>query len=221
MITDFCLALDATRSITRAHQALGTPSHRRQSSEITEPAGDEGASGQLVGLSVVLGRVVSRPHCKRWNYSNASCICYCYYHRFVPRCCRQNCILHTIHTWRFVLNLRPHWWLNGNESACSAGDEGFNPWVRKSPWRRDWRPTQVFLPGESHGQRRLAGYGPWGRRVGHDLVARTARHVASFTRVKTLCVTQASIFTTQGCVFVLWGFLLKPLSFQRKLYGLT
>lgn len=64
MITDFCLALDATRSITRAHQALGAPSHRRQLSEITEPAGDEGASGQLVGLSVVLGRVVSRPHCK-------------------------------------------------------------------------------------------------------------------------------------------------------------
>ena len=27
--------------------------------------------------------------------------------------------------------------------------------------RRAWQPTQVFLPGESHGQRSLAGYGPW------------------------------------------------------------
>ena len=28
----------------------------------------------------------------------------------------------------------------------------------KIPWRRDWLPTPVFLPGESHGQKRLAGY---------------------------------------------------------------
>ena len=40
----------------------------------------------------------------------------------------------------------------------------FNPWVRKSPWRRSWKPTPVFFPGESHGQRSLAGYHPWGRK---------------------------------------------------------
>ena len=38
----------------------------------------------------------------------------------------------------------------------------FNPWVRKIPWRREWLPTPVFLPGESHGQRSPAGYSPWG-----------------------------------------------------------
>ena len=38
---------------------------------------------------------------------------------------------------------------------------GFNPWVGKIPWRRKWQPTPVFLPGEPHGQRGLAGYGPW------------------------------------------------------------
>jgi len=27
----------------------------------------------------------------------------------------------------------------------------FNLWVRKIPWRREWQPTPVFLPGESHG----------------------------------------------------------------------
>ena len=31
-------------------------------------------------------------------------------------------------------------------------------------WRRKWQPTPVFLPGEPHGQRSLAGHGPWGRR---------------------------------------------------------
>ena len=37
---------------------------------------------------------------------------------------------------------------------------GFNSWVRKIPWRRKWQLTSVFLPGEFHGQRNLAGYSP-------------------------------------------------------------
>ena len=41
---------------------------------------------------------------------------------------------------------------------------GFNPWVRKIPWRRKWQPTPVFLPGESHGQISLVGYSPWGHK---------------------------------------------------------
>ena len=40
----------------------------------------------------------------------------------------------------------------------------FDPWVRKIPWRRAWQPIPVFLPGESHGQRRLADYSPQGRK---------------------------------------------------------
>ena len=32
--------------------------------------------------------------------------------------------------------------------------------VSSIPWRRAWQPTTVFMPGESHGQRSLAGYGP-------------------------------------------------------------
>jgi len=38
----------------------------------------------------------------------------------------------------------------------------FDPWVGKIPWQRAWQPTPVFLPGESHGQRSLVGYCPWG-----------------------------------------------------------
>ena len=40
---------------------------------------------------------------------------------------------------------------------------GLDPWVRKIPWRRRWHPTPVSLPGESHGQRSLVAYSPWGR----------------------------------------------------------
>ena len=37
-----------------------------------------------------------------------------------------------------------------------------DPRVEEIPWRRAWQPTPMFLPGESHGQRSLAGYSPWG-----------------------------------------------------------
>ena len=51
---------------------------------------------------------------------------------------------------------------------------GFHPWVGKIPWRRAWQPTPVFLPGEAHGQRSLAGYIPQcmgSQRVGQTEVA--------------------------------------------------
>ena len=40
----------------------------------------------------------------------------------------------------------------------------FDPWVGKILWRREWQPISIFLPGESHGQRSLAGYSPWCRK---------------------------------------------------------
>jgi len=43
-----------------------------------------------------------------------------------------------------------------------AGDTGPDPWVGKILWRRAWQPTPVFLPGESHGQRRPGGYSSCG-----------------------------------------------------------
>ena len=46
----------------------------------------------------------------------------------------------------------------------NCGRPGFNPWVRKVPCRREWQPTLVFLPGKPHGQSRLVGYDPSGRK---------------------------------------------------------
>ena len=37
-----------------------------------------------------------------------------------------------------------------------------NPLVEKIPWRREWLPIPVFLPGEFYGERNLVGYSPWG-----------------------------------------------------------
>ena len=44
----------------------------------------------------------------------------------------------------------------GKESACNVGDLRSIP-GSEEPWRREWQPTPVFLPGKSHGQRSLAG----------------------------------------------------------------
>ena len=55
------------------------------------------------------------------------------------------------------------------------GSEGLRSYLQKVelklpagfhsyPWRRKWQPTPVLLPGESHGQRSLMGYSPWGRK---------------------------------------------------------
>ena len=54
-------------------------------------------------------------------------------------------------------------WVNQpamQETACNAGLPGFDPWVRKIPWRRKSQLSPVFLPGKSHGQRSLRGYSP-------------------------------------------------------------
>ena len=41
---------------------------------------------------------------------------------------------------------------------------GLIPGSGKIPWRRAWQPTSVFLSGESHGEKSLVGYSPWGRK---------------------------------------------------------
>ena len=47
-------------------------------------------------------------------------------------------------------------------SAGDIRDMGSIPGSGRFPWRRAGQPTLVFLPGESHGQRSLSGYSPWG-----------------------------------------------------------
>ena len=53
------------------------------------------------------------------------------------------------------------WWRRGQawgwaSLACSK--------LERLPWRREWQPTPVFLPGEFHGQRSLASYSPRGHK---------------------------------------------------------
>ena len=70
-------------------------------------------------------------------------------------------------TWQFP-SLRDPRWHSDKGPTCQCWRHRrpkFNPWVRKIPWRRVCQPTPVlFLPGESHGQRSLAGCSPWGHK---------------------------------------------------------
>jgi len=52
-------------------------------------------------------------------------------------------------------------WPSGKEMVCQCRRWGFNPRVRKIPWRRKWQPTPVFLLRKAHRQRSLTGYNPW------------------------------------------------------------
>ena len=60
---------------------------------------------------------------------------------------------------------------NGKEPACQCKRHkrcGFDPWVRKIPWRRAWQPIPVFLPGDpvENGAWNATVHGV--KRVGHD-----------------------------------------------------
>ena len=77
---------------------------------------------------------------------------------------------------------------------------GFDPWVRKIPWRRKWQLTAVFLPGKSHGQRSLAAavhkiqLSEWAHTLWPCSLHRAATtHVPAMAR--TPCWEEEAIFT--------------------------
>ena len=58
----------------------------------------------------------------------------------------------------------------------------FDAWIGKSSWRRKQQPLSEFLPGKFHGQCRLAGYSPWGRKESNmteELSTHTLRYITS------------------------------------------
>ena len=88
---------------------------------------------------------------------------------------------------------------------------GFDPWVRKIPCRREWQPTPACWPVESHGQRSLVGYSPWGRRES-DMTERLRTHAR---------VNKASMQTVLSMSLAWFSVLIhsnsKPFKFQNFL----
>ena len=92
-----------------------------------------------------------------------------------PTLCRAISFTQSPLIWILILSQRLTLWdfPGGSDSKkldYNAGDLGLIPGSGRSPWRREWQAAPVFLPGESHGQRSLAGYGlysPWGHKKSH------------------------------------------------------
>ena len=78
---------------------------------------------------------------------------------------------------------------DGSDSKICACNVGIwvSPWIGKIPWRRGRQPTPVFLPGESYGQRSLAGCSPQG-------------HTESDTTEKRLSTQDKTVATETGPV---------------------
>ena len=84
-------------------------------------------------------------------------------------------------------------WCSGIESTCQCRRCGFDPWVRKVPWRRKWQPTPVFLPGKFHRQGSLVGYWPWGCKESDTtewLITHTHGHTHTHTHTEEMINTE-------------------------------
>ena len=90
-----------------------------------------------------------------------------------------------------------HWWLSGlriHMQCRRHRRRSFHPSVRKIPWRRKWQPPPVFLPGKSHGQRRLASYRPWGHKESDTTEANEQMAVVYFQLLTTSHITDDSSY---------------------------
>ena len=84
-------------------------------------------------------------------------------------------------------------WLRGERIHLpmqETQERQVHPWVGKIPWRRAWQPTPGFLLGKSHGQRSLAGYGPWGCKES-DLTE-SAEHTWDNIKHSDICILSKS-----------------------------
>ena len=101
----------------------------------------------------------------------------------------------------------------GKESACNAGDLGLIP--GSIPWRKAWQRIPVFLPGDSHGQRSLAGYTVHGvAKVRHDLTIKPPPYIHTQAQTHTHTLTHThrwNLFLTAFC----WTKSLIPLNEQK------
>ena len=102
-------------------------------------------------------------------------------------------------------------WCSGKESRCQCRRHkrrGFDPWVRKIPWRRKWQPTPVFLPGKSHGRRSLVGYSLWScKRVGHNLATKQKQQQWFYSVFFFLFIFMAPLCCVACGILVPWPWI--------------
>ena len=92
---------------------------------------------------------------------------------------------------------------SGIEPAANARDtRHVQSWAGKVPWRREWQPTPVFLPGEFPGLRRLAGDSPWGCKLSDRIEQLTSFHYR--VNIGSPFSNYHSWIWCVKCIFVSW-----------------
>ena len=92
------------------------------------------------------------------------------------------------------------WWLRWLSACLQCRRPGFDPWVGNIPWRRQWQPTPVVLPGKSHGQRSLVGYSPWDCKES-DTTEKLHFHFSSHL-YPSLCQWTGCFHVLVYCIFI-------------------
>ena len=138
------------------------------------------------------------------------CFCLIYFTKYNilyvhPWCCKWQCFI-LFYEW--VSNIPLYWfpwWLSDEESAYQCRRHGFDSWVRKIPWRREWQPTPGFLPRKSHGQRSLTDCSPWDhQRVRHNLATKQQQatdilwYIPKYVYVYFICVNSIFLLGVQN-----------------------
>ena len=150
---DYCLD-----NVGRHHPIYWVPEYNRKADDANLLSAWTGTSISLcpqismllvfrlrLGL-IPLTPLVQRPLDLDWNYTVSPSGPPAYGQNIMGLLSCHNYVASSISLSKYVYGLP--WWLSGK---CKR--HGFNPWVRKIPWKRKWQPIPVFSPGKSHGKR--------------------------------------------------------------------
>ena len=85
-------------------------------------------------------------------------------------------------------------WDQSFPGGCNAADIDSVPGSE-----RKWQPTSVFLPGESHGQRNLAGYSPWGGKELDTAILMITLFVICILHLKNFNIKSLSSIVARKC----------------------
>ena len=105
-------------------------------------------------------------------------------------------------------------WVKNWPAVQETQETRFDPWVGNIPWRRAWQFTPIPLPGESHGQRNLAGYSPWGHRESDT--TEVTEHACIYTYIHVFTHTHTYMYTYINTLLYICIFTLG--SIHNKIY---
>ena len=98
-------------------------------------------------------------------------------------------------------------WRSSKEFACQCRRHrrcGFSPWVGNIPWNRKCQSISVFLPGQFHWQRGLAGYSPWGRKES-DMTECTHRQTEKMLTSEAIGMASRSLnCNAENFILIIW-----------------